>query len=287
MSVHALLNPRRAITIAGDLESLFHVLLHFAIRFLPHNCTDAIGPLLATYFDDYTDGAERRTCGQMKYQAMNRGEIDITLVANRRRREFLKFYRPLASKADSECSNDTDTAAQPTKRRLHPIDALISELLGWFKALYTLENSSKKDGTKRTRPAASRPIAKIPLLLPRSRGSPNLQPSTSASTAPVTPSTAPAADEALRAVAAKLQSHDAMEKLLARYITEKRWPREDKIADTTKPKPEENRYTPPNGNVTGPATRTSTKIGAKRVRVPEDDAEPSPKRVCESNALGA
>ena len=244
MSVHALLDPhKRVITIADELESLFHVLLHFAICFLPHNCTDAVGPLLATYFDDYTEGAERRTCGQMKYQAMNRGEIDITLVANRRRREFLKFYRPLASKADSECSNDTDTAAQPTKRRLHPIDALISELLGWFKALYTLENSSKKDGTKRTRPATSRPIAKIPLLLPRSRGSPNLQPSTSASTASVTPSATLAADEALRSDASKLQSHHAIEELLARYLTEKRWPARDEVIDV-KHKPD-TRFTPP------------------------------------------
>ena len=82
MSVHGLLDPRRVTTIADDLESLFHVLLYFAIRFLPHNCTDAVGPLLATYFDDYTEGAERRTCGQMKYQAMNRGTSPSSLTTD-------------------------------------------------------------------------------------------------------------------------------------------------------------------------------------------------------------
>ncbi|KAM5542896.1 hypothetical protein V8D89_003280 [Ganoderma adspersum] len=278
MSVHALLDPRRVITIADDLESLFHVLLYFAIRFLPNNCANAVVPLLVNYFDGYTDGAKRRSSGQMKYQAMNKGEIDITLVANRTQRGVLKFYiNP--SKPDSECTNNTDTAERLTKRRLHPINALIAELLGWFKALYSLvDNSKKKDGTKSTKPAAGRPIAKIPLLLPKSRGPGlNRRASSSASPASATPSTTAAADEALRAVAAKLQSHDAMEELLSRYITEKRWRTGDKIANlNVKPQPE-NGYTRPKDNVI-PAT-ASTKVCSKRDLA--GGTEPSTKRVCQ------
>ena len=125
MSVHGLLDPRRVTTIADDLESLFHVLLYFVIRFLPHNCTDAIGPLLATYFDDYTDGAEGQTSGQMKYHAMHTGEIDITLIARRKSKDVLRFYTSMKAEEPNA------SAAKP--RKLHPLNALIAELLGWWR----------------------------------------------------------------------------------------------------------------------------------------------------------
>ena len=82
-------------TVADDLESLLHVLLHFAIRFLPHNCPDqSVAYLLSRYFDDFTAGVEGMNCGFMKYSAMCYGEIDITLITG--------AGKPATSKVETE-----------------------------------------------------------------------------------------------------------------------------------------------------------------------------------------
>ncbi|KAM5542916.1 hypothetical protein V8D89_003300 [Ganoderma adspersum] len=246
-SVHALVDPGKVIMIPDDLESLFHVLLYFAIRFIPHNCVTAIAELLVNYFDDYTDGAEGQTSGQMKYHAMHNGEIDITLIANRKPKDVLRFYIPMKPEEHNA------GAAKPMK--LHPLNALIAELLGWFKALYALDEAKQEDAEDM---ADDPPSAETPLFLPKSKSSvsSNPQPSTSASAAPSASSATPAGDTHLLAVAAKLQSHDAMEELLSRYLTQKKWPSRDKVADM-KPK---KGYTPPKDNI--PAT--STKMSSKR-----------------------
>ena len=103
--------------IPDDLESLFHVLLYFAVRFIPHNCVNAVAELLVNYFDDYTDGAEGQTSGQMKYHAMHTGEIDITLIAGRKPKDVLRFFTSMKAE---ESNAD---AAKPMK--LHPLNALI------------------------------------------------------------------------------------------------------------------------------------------------------------------
>ena len=263
-SVHALVNHSRVITISDDLESFFYVMLYLAIRFLPHNCVDGVGQLLVSYFDDYTDSIKGRTSGPVKYHAMHHGQINITPFTGGEEngdssetvKQFLEFY--IRNKT-GESAEDADVV-EPME--LHPINALITELLGWFKALYALDNPNPnpKEGTG---PANKAPSAEPTLFLSRMkpRMSANPHPSTSASTAP-------AGSDSACELARKLESHNAMEELLFWYVTEKEWPAADKVPDM---KPE-NGYSPPKDNI--PAT--STKIGSKRV-LEDGPAEPEPK----------
>ncbi|RPD57788.1 hypothetical protein L227DRAFT_655338 [Lentinus tigrinus ALCF2SS1-6] len=140
MSALALNDRTRAIIVPDELESLFHVLLYYAIRFLPHNCPDAVvGKFLHLYFDDFTDGDGQFNCGQMKYFAMKTGEIDLALLRGKAKEDkakkdvikhpvqALRFYKP-------------GTLEE------HPIQRIISTLLQWFSAYYALENARIQNG---------------------------------------------------------------------------------------------------------------------------------------------
>ena len=62
MSANALNNPAKIIGIADDLESIFHVLVYFALRFLPSNAHEkATQILLFDYFDHHSDGNDDGT----------------------------------------------------------------------------------------------------------------------------------------------------------------------------------------------------------------------------------
>ena len=80
MSVHALNDPHRRIIIQDELESFFHVLLHYAIRFLPHTLNDnQVGQFLYDYFDDYKSGPNGGyLCGSVKGVAMRHGVINLS-----------------------------------------------------------------------------------------------------------------------------------------------------------------------------------------------------------------
>ncbi|PIL30507.1 hypothetical protein GSI_07207 [Ganoderma sinense ZZ0214-1] len=78
MSAHALNDPFRKIVIQDELESFFHVLLYYAIRFLPHNLDDEhVGQFLHDYFDAYFPHTEGYRCGSAKFEAMRTGAIQI------------------------------------------------------------------------------------------------------------------------------------------------------------------------------------------------------------------
>ncbi|EJF57410.1 hypothetical protein DICSQDRAFT_69542, partial [Dichomitus squalens LYAD-421 SS1] len=76
MSAHALNDPYRRIVIQDELESFFHVLLYYAIRFVPHNLGDEdVGLFLHEYFDGYLSTNAGYRCGLAKRNAMVNGAI--------------------------------------------------------------------------------------------------------------------------------------------------------------------------------------------------------------------
>ncbi|KAI1784497.1 hypothetical protein LXA43DRAFT_901490 [Ganoderma leucocontextum] len=254
-SVHALIDYSRVIAIPDDLESFFHVLLYFAIRFLPHNGTDVAPELLASYFDDYTNGLRGQTSGSTKYAAMRYGEIDITCftggttdASGKPLAEYLTFLWPSATKTD----------------RQHPIQFLICELLKWLKALYAQDRREEdNDAASNDSAVGDDEVLGDPELLEALEDDGNAALLSA-------PQTNPEAEkQTLRELARNLESHDALETLLRQVIKRPGWPVRDKGVDK-KPK---KGYSPPKDNI--PAT--STKIGSKRVL--EDGAEPSSKRI--------
>ena len=78
MSVHASNNESRRIILPDELESIFHVLLNLAVRFLPHNLPDEnVGQFLYDYFDDYSPHASGFRCGPAKRAAITSGVISL------------------------------------------------------------------------------------------------------------------------------------------------------------------------------------------------------------------
>ncbi|TFK88444.1 hypothetical protein K466DRAFT_662290 [Polyporus arcularius HHB13444] len=78
MSVHAADNESRRIILPDELESIFHVLLYLAVRFLPHNLSDEnVGQFLHDYFDGYSPHATGYRCSAAKRGAIKTGMISL------------------------------------------------------------------------------------------------------------------------------------------------------------------------------------------------------------------
>ncbi|RPD57731.1 hypothetical protein L227DRAFT_222441 [Lentinus tigrinus ALCF2SS1-6] len=74
MSAYILSHPDIAIQLPDELEAFFHVLLFYAIRFLPHNCTD-VGQFIRDYFNGFQQNGGDFFCGLAKREAMVAGRI--------------------------------------------------------------------------------------------------------------------------------------------------------------------------------------------------------------------
>ncbi len=262
--MHALVNHSMDNTISDDLESFFHVLLYFAMRFLPHNAAGIVDELLFSYFDDCTDGVRGDSCGATKYTAMHDGRIDLTRFTGRkvgqngkRTNQFLTFLWP-----------DNDPASEPTEEVIviQPIDLVISDLLLWFKVLYAQDRPKVVARSLAPKSNARRVDGGLLLALL------GIELSDLPPLSPITP-WQPTESERLAELelARKLETHNPMVQLLERYASELEWPDGDLKGDDKKPK---NRHSPPQDNI--PAT--STKIGSKR-GLENGEAEPSSKRV--------
>ncbi|KAI0753068.1 hypothetical protein C8Q80DRAFT_1335140 [Daedaleopsis nitida] len=268
MSAHALNDRYRAIIIPDELEAFLHVLLYYAIRFLPHNCPDAaVGNFLYHYFDDFTHGAHHFTCGPMKYEAMRQGMIDITLLARG--------------------SADEDKATQPQQILLmftmpnssaeHPVNVIISTLLKWFAAYYALDDAqddtSSGDTTGTSHKKAVTPKAVTPKAvsawLSKHLGKAGTSQTTAAPQPPPPQAKGKASKEGNEALAKNLQTHDAILGLLARVLSQD-FPDDDKCADK-RPK---DGYAPPKD----PVPVASTQTGTKRTRSNQASALGSSKR---------
>ena len=110
------------------MESFLHLLIWFAIRFLPHNCK-RVGDFVVEYFDDYQKADGEYYCGTAKKMAMNTGKIGLP------RGEALTFLRP---EAVSNLAAARSSRILPA--HLHPINALVREYLGFLRSHYTLRS---------------------------------------------------------------------------------------------------------------------------------------------------
>ena len=130
MSVRALNDPEKDITIEDEIEAFFHVLLYHAIRFLPHNIKpECVPQFLIDYFDTCcVIKDDEYGCGMTKRAAIVHGVI--TLAPGRRTdtSETLNFLHPV----------DKGTA--------HPINPLIRRLLISFEAAYARPPDTHKEG---------------------------------------------------------------------------------------------------------------------------------------------
>nr|VWP01554.1 Uncharacterized protein [Ganoderma boninense] len=267
MSVHALLKNFKTIEIPDDLESFFHVLVYFAVRFLPHNLADRlVGKFLCYYFDDYTDGDSGFTCGPVKYNAIKRGVIDLTLItgsgddAESNKEEPLVFFQPQSSSLEEDDDDDGETTEgdEDVARATHPIDDLISDILKAFQAFYAKDavQKPKRKALGNTAPGRLPPgaIAAIAAELDEAADDPAAPGADSESTsAQPVPTPAPKLEE-------KIETHAAMRKLMLSHLRREGWPDADK-GDDKKPI---GGYVPAKENtVVGSAILTGSKRGAQ------------------------
>ncbi|KAI0628843.1 hypothetical protein C8Q77DRAFT_1238469, partial [Trametes polyzona] len=66
--------PRPPVTVADELESFFHVMLFYAIRYLPSTAPD-VGQFIYNYFDDHLVEDGTRTCNSTKSLTIESGAI--------------------------------------------------------------------------------------------------------------------------------------------------------------------------------------------------------------------
>ncbi|KAI0668608.1 hypothetical protein C8Q78DRAFT_1155390 [Trametes maxima] len=135
LSVSALDHPSKEITIEDELESFFHVLLFFAIRFLHHNCVD-VGPFMFTYFDDHNTNEGKYICGTKKGSSVRDGSIILRngsgTGSNALPEVSLTFRWP---------SLDSAAGLHDTAPPSHPLNYIFSTILEWIKSHYALMKS--------------------------------------------------------------------------------------------------------------------------------------------------
>ena len=264
MSALTLLDPSKLIEIADDLESFFHVLIYYAIRYLPHNLPDkAVGRFLYNYFDDYADGVSGFTCGPAKYYAMKTGVIDLTLITERTRDDQGKKIQPLEF-----FMNQPTTPGDVTDLNQHPINTLVAELLAAFQALYAQYLVDKvKEHRWNSTPIPDLMDDDAMALLAEMKAEEAQNASASAAQGSSAQGRA-AIDPSL---ADQIKTHAPMRKLILKYIAYSTWPKDDKGKDK---KPDQG-YVPAKENTAVASIAVET--GSKRGR--EDVEESISKRV--------
>ncbi|KAI0645292.1 hypothetical protein C8Q79DRAFT_763078 [Trametes meyenii] len=274
-SAHALSNCEKTIEIQDELESIFHVLLYVAIRFLPHNCgEDSVGHLLSSYFDDYQDTDTGYGCGFQKLYSMRNGEVSFLQKRNWVKLRFLY----------SSASDDS-----------HPINDIIQELLTWCKSHYAL-TFHPRDAEKSAAESSSRGLQQSNVRNSRmpqdhddymakklaSRKPQNPLPTPKTDTPSLSPTTVDMA--VYKATAAKLADHAAIAMLFGEYLDETRhnWPADDKGEDK-RPKGGYKRGQDVLRGLTSyqdqPTSSLLIKRGLEAVEAPEPPSTPKHRRV--------
>ncbi|TBU26971.1 hypothetical protein BD311DRAFT_697497 [Dichomitus squalens] len=147
LSVNILDDPGSVVVIADELESMFHVVIYYAVRFLHHNITaNNVGQFLHDYFDDYAPHHGGKRCGPSKRLAMWMGRISLVNYHGRYGTggTKLRFLRPPEDRAPA------GEASQ------HPLNDIVSTLLSWFKAHYD-HDLDEEETDERAPPAEDQP----------------------------------------------------------------------------------------------------------------------------------
>ncbi|KAL1945304.1 hypothetical protein VTO73DRAFT_2155 [Trametes versicolor] len=140
MSVSALQAPRKEIVVEDELESFFHVLLFFAIRFLHHNCGE-VANFMDAYFEDYSMlNSGRYGCGAFKTMCMKTGRIMLDIVDAGMAVLLLEFTWPPPAKPAPAAivSISADPPLPGAFKRVHPLNYIIMTILKWIQAHYSL-----------------------------------------------------------------------------------------------------------------------------------------------------
>ncbi|KAI0631751.1 hypothetical protein C8Q77DRAFT_158005 [Trametes polyzona] len=138
MSVAILLDHSKVVELSDELESFFHVLLYYALRYLRSNCLQ-VGSFIETFFDaDFTDPNGKHCCGLAKMGIMT-GTQPLTIS-------------PISKK--------------PIKFDSEPLNDMFSALLDAFRAHYAVQAYNAQDQPPPPKP--SDPEESKPFVPPRS-----------------------------------------------------------------------------------------------------------------------
>ena len=107
------------------MESFLHLLIWFAVRFLPHNCHD-VGQFVMRYFDDYMKDNGEYCCGVAKKAAMNVGSIWLS-------HGELTFLLPKTLNLPAPAGS-----SRLDYKLIHPINGLVKDFLELLHSHYML-----------------------------------------------------------------------------------------------------------------------------------------------------
>lgn len=259
MSASSLQAPSKEIVVEDELESFFHVLLFFAIRFLHHNCNE-VANFMHAYFDDYSMlNTGRYGCGSFKMLCMKDGCISLDIEDDGTVETLLEFSWPPPAKpaADAASSTSTDSlpdTVAPTSakspsdavapvsekplpdavERVYPLNHIIKTILGWIQAHYSLMARPNPDAHKvATAPPDDPNIDRHELAF--AGGIQQDEDEADLDSRPPSPSTL----EARKVLAQKLHTHHALLRLFEvaltgdpkKHIEMPTWPLADKTED--------------------------------------------------------
>ena len=116
MSANLLMNPLQRVMIEDELESFFHILVYYAVRYLTSNLRtdDDAAHFLEKCYDCFTVHGDRIICGAQKWAMFKPGDTDIVF-------DHPEYAETKPIKFSSKALND-----------------LISEMLSCFKARYKI-----------------------------------------------------------------------------------------------------------------------------------------------------
>ncbi|KAJ3002583.1 hypothetical protein NUW54_g5770 [Trametes sanguinea] len=176
-SAMALDNPKKRIVVQDDMESFFHLMLYYAIRFLPHNCAN-VGEFMDQYFDGHHQENGVYYGGDKKMNAMTSGKLtifgqhmlefytaekDVQPKANRASLQGDGSAVPWVNPRSSLNAEITDHAAAPTTQgandspELHPINSVFHDFLERIKAHYALYCTAREAKKEQPPPPPTRP----------------------------------------------------------------------------------------------------------------------------------
>ncbi|KAI0631747.1 hypothetical protein C8Q77DRAFT_1159493 [Trametes polyzona] len=136
MSVAVLLNHSKVVEISDELESFFHVLLYYSLRYLRSNCT-LVGEFIEDYFDSFSAGVDGKYCCGARKINIIKGREKLTIAPSSE--ELIRF--------DSE-----------------PLNTMFKKILEAFNGHYTVKAYDEQDQPHpSTSPPSQLPQPKAPL----------------------------------------------------------------------------------------------------------------------------